>query len=508
MSMTTTLTAAGYLTTLNKAVTARATRIAATVAAYPSNRLNAPLDIDEMASPPTVATSTIDVTTISIAGDIPFTRTFPYNTAGNSALYATNWGPIIAGSTYAIAAGRCTFEGTQVPFMTDVSFKISRRKVAIRFTPTYTTKVRFKVTEFIAGVAQPERYVSKAGTTLAGGGTYNFVLLTFATDGERIIAVECAGATGSYVCLQPMDNLTAPPIAQKLVVTLDMDSYGAGVQGLYTEGVQFGQDGIPGYIRDYLNCTVNNISTPGSGWQYTNANTVAPLNDAIRVSRIPLNTDVLICEGCINEVLFNQVNISTLQSAVMAALVLRRARLPGVPIIVIGTIQQGATNGAAHLAAENAVLAAIAALADPLIFAVPTMQAPNVWITGKGSTPRLASGMITFNAPLSAATSGTMAGLVPVLSASDYRLVFSDGTTHNCTGNTPTNVSLSVTWTGAVTDAAANPVAYYYSLAGAGNQDFIIGEDFVHPKKPFGCQFIGLKITDALISVLGRISNI
>ncbi|MFM9438077.1 hypothetical protein ACFDR9_005180 [Janthinobacterium sp. CG_23.3] len=118
MSLTTTLTAAGYLTTLNKTVTARATRIAATVAAYPSNRLNAPLDIDEMASPPTVATSTIDVTTVSIAGDIPFTRTFPYNTAGNSALYATNWGPIIAGSTYAIAAGRCTFGGTQVPFMT------------------------------------------------------------------------------------------------------------------------------------------------------------------------------------------------------------------------------------------------------------------------------------------------------------------------------------------------------------------------------------------------------
>lgn len=171
-----------------------------------------------------------------------------------------------------------------------------------------------------------------------------------------------------------------------------------------------------------------------------------------------------------------------IQAAATASLALLRQYCPNVPIIVFGPNAGTANLAAAHLAAEAAIEAAVAAQGDLRMVFVPTCRASTT------TTPEMAGDgrTIYFTAALDAATSGTLAQnwIGTTLSRT---ILFSDGSTRTAL---LTNGSASVSWTGAVT---ATATAYAYTAAGASM--VAIGPGGAHPTPP-GALYIARWRTD------------
>jgi hypothetical protein len=179
--------------------------------------------------------------------------------------------------------------------------------------------------------------------------------------------------------------------------------------------------------------------------------------------------DVIYTICSVNDAYSGQ-NYTTVQTNAATGLAALRTQNPGVPIIMVGNNSTPFLRGDAdNLAAENACIAGMNSLNDPLMAFIPNRTEPNgAWTTGTG-------GEIAFNAALSGATSGTLA--TPWLrNSGTYTVLFSDGSTRSISF---TQNSAAVSWTGAVT---ATQDARFYSGT-PGSSIYLLTSDMSHPSR-------------------------
>lgn len=312
-----------------------------------------------------------------------------------------------------------------------------------------------------------DRYVSPDGTTLGitSGSTSQYVTLDFGTRAIRRVTVEAAQASGFLGGYVENDATMWAQDTRDIVHAVFLgDSY---VQGA---GPAQRGDGVAVQMGDRMGLALHASGSGGTGWNHANQ---AAYRFDQRIAAGDLGMSYHAPEAIFLMASVNDRNrdSAVVQANALAGLAEARRQYPDVPIVVFGCMPAPAgplTGSPSITSSEEAVAAAVAALADPLCRFVPIATDPlGAWVTGAGA-------QLTFTAPLAGATGGTLTSAWPrTTSSSLYTIVFSDGSTRVAS---LTNGSTAVTWTGAVTADAAASV-----FQAEGNARQLFTADWVHP---------------------------
>jgi lysophospholipase L1-like esterase len=228
-----------------------------------------------------------------------------------------------------------------------------------------------------------DRYVSSAGTVLGTttGTAHQYLLLDFGTRGARKITIEgmqTAGIAGAYV--EPTGTLWPVDVADQPRGVFLGDSYVVGAAATNYA------DGVAPVMFDWLGARGLASGSGGTGWATTNS--AFRLDE--RIARGDLLLDGTPDFVCLMASVNDRVRDPALvQANSLAGLQSARAQLPGVPIVVFGCMPMpaGPLSGSPSLVtSETAVMAAVAAFADPLCRFVPVAGDPaGAWTTGTGA---------------------------------------------------------------------------------------------------------------------------
>lgn len=151
-------------------------------------------------------------------------------------------------------------------------------------------------------------------------------------------------------------------------------------------------------------------------------------------------------------------------------------------VFVISRWNTNGTSGTTSTDNYNAaVLSAMAAVPEVIPVANDNWIYWSRLVTGDGRSGAPRSGVMSFNAALVGATSGTLTTPFTGTTSGLYTLIFSDNTVK--TGVTLTQNQTGVSWTGAVTAGAS--FDFYNTGAGSGNATDLVGgvagDDSTHP---------------------------
>lgn len=390
----------------------------------------------------------------------------------------------LAGQTY--SSGR-VFANYRTPTARDPTMArcevmANSRYFAVEVPPA-TTPYRFIVDD-----GTGPRFLSKTGTILGTttGTTHQYILIDFGTRATRKISVDLPGLCGLYAAWVETEAMCWPvDLSTAVHGAVFGDSYVIGA------GATIASDGLPFQLGDLMGASIHAAGVGGTGWTTADYPTSGSNNFLQRIALNELALSYYTPDFIVTMVSYNDRNgVATIADKLATGLQNLRAQYPGVPIVVMGVLPGGyIQNAATFTACETAAAAAVATitLTDPLVTFVPVMTDANgAWLTGKGCR-------MTFTAPLSSATSGALVTAWPFTSGT-YTAVFADGSSQTATF---TANSTAVTWSSAVTAAAAGGYAY----ATAGSSPVNIATDGVHPDDS-GHSYIGRRYAASVMAAI------
>lgn len=415
---------------------------------YEISRYNNPHVNAVMTSPPTVAlTSTLPV---------PNVNSYPcLAPSGNfsSQMYATGGTPFFRGSGLGNSYG---FPATSVSnaasgnIASNLAAMSWRVKVLVdAIDPVFqfvnaTVGARFVVVTPGSGV----QYVSLTPTIPTNGGTANYIQLTFGSRALREIWVEGIQAL-SLIGINVRSGETIQPKPVGLRMTFIGDSIVQGTIG----GGGYNADGFAIVMGDCLGIT--DVRQSGIGGQGVQAiETGGTWNLPARLNPLT-NSNVWLYDAPPSDVFVFAVGVNDASltyasnvAAYQTCINQLAAQYPTTPIVVIGCPGNNSGPQEVNATTDFAIAAAVANLNSPYIIYLPdASRGQFCYETGTGNATTPASGSVTANATLTAATSCTLTAGFPGPTGS-YTLTFADGTQKQVTA---TLANTALTWSGAVT---------------------------------------------------------
>lgn len=261
-----------------------------------------------------------------------------------------------------------------------------------------------------------------------------------------------------------------------------------------TEAVGYGTVTAPGQGFAMQIGRKANWDTIAMGVGGTGYTTSAPDDIGTRTAQLSNypTADMVIFAGGIND---NGATPSVVTAAVSAAVTNARVILPNALIVVNGPFRAPGRNPSQSI--SNAIKAGFDAVADSRMVFID--QYAQNWLYGSdnGVAGYQQSGNITFTAPISAATSGTLTSAWAGATNAAYTLVFGSGTTKTVT---LTNGSTAVSWTGAI---SAGTSAYAFT-ANTGNSVNYHTNDTIHWNVP-GHTYVEGREREAILTWLRSI---
>jgi len=329
----------------------------------------------------------------------------------------------------------------------------------------------------VDGQLAPLSYFSSPS---AGGIDAVNTAVDFGVRARRRIALYMVNSGFAGITTGQLDTLEPWDMAGLPAVSFMTDSYGSAPGDVFIAGPYWSAAMRLGLFRFQ--------ASVGGGSGYTAVGTGnAAFTASGRLAYMNRNSpDVVVVAGGIND------GLGGMQAAATTVFTSIRSANPSSVIVATGPWTPSTAQISAAPSKRDAILAAMQALTGPWVF---IDNVSGTWLNSVGKSGSIGNGpwqtgdgrQITFTAPLSAATSGTLtanwAG-----STGSYSISFSD---YSIRTATLTAGSSTVSWTGAVT-ATANAAAYTV----AGNNPLYIS-DGIHPRGA-GVEYLGNLLGDGI----------
>jgi len=289
----------------------------------------------------------------NIEGGVPFTDT-------GLLAYGALQNPLVAPSpTNGVASGWM------------VEFETTSTSVTLQLSCYLAAPLRIRVNDV---------YVDDATLIPNANGTW-YVLLTFATQAARRIAVEVNSASQlSKVFINSGDIIFKPRTIRQFRVLVISDSYGVGNAGT-TTAQQIQHRSIWKTMGMYLGAEVVCCAVSGTGLAATNggfankySSRMANIaeNDAFR------SLDAVIIQGSVNDPLQDK-SASEARSELASVITQLRATYPLVPLVATGVFQLTAGRLAQTAAMDAEIAAEVSSRNDSMVSFL-SFQAPSFWV--------------------------------------------------------------------------------------------------------------------------------
>lgn len=329
-----------------------------------------------MTSPPTMTANGTtkpagQTTAYAVFSTNPFTIT-----GGTVSLAGATVGRVVS-SVIASTGGNVSNNGTEATY-SRAAFMADANAVTIGVCQT-SVPYRFIVND---------QYVSLSGTTTTNAGptcaTVDYITLDFTSAGGRAlrkIVVETQQNGGfQSATVGATETIQAVNLDNTLCSAFFLDSYAFG-----SDATLLG-DGMGAVDADWLGIQNNtNSAGPGTGWATNNS----AFNLLQRVQNLdlalsPCTPNIIVTGASFND----RGNVpATITANALAGFQAMRAQYPNALIFVFGAFPGNTGPSAGMIANENAVAAAVTAMADPSVKFIPVSTAlPTTWISGTGTT--------------------------------------------------------------------------------------------------------------------------
>lgn len=280
-------------------------------------------------------------------------------------------------SNTATVAGAQSGGGGRWNFVTDATYIVLR---VFNVGPSSTYRV-------IVNAGTGPQYASLTPVTLAPGG-WGYLLIDFSSAGGRATRdITIENESNTYFC--GVDVAVTEGVYKPGRTTNNLTIVHVGDSFTAAAGADMVYDGYAFVLCDYAgatNCIDLGIGSTGYVDSSTSGTAIQRINDVISaVNYAGVTNSIIIDENGYDDQTYSA---SSIQAACLAYLQALRAQYPTIPIFELGinAAGNGGTSWAVGIGVENAKKAAVAAMNDPLIVFIPSIQAVGgSMMTGTGN---------------------------------------------------------------------------------------------------------------------------